>query len=713
MAELTKPKMSYKPKNKAEQYARKRVWDRYTDIKSSQIRIEAEESWENADKDHRLYIAPKEDGDWRARLHLPDSFAGIQAYAQESIERYSRPWLDPVEYTDQAREMLGNAILTWNMDTTKYDYQTFIAKEAAAIRGTGIVMEEYVIEKRVVKYPTGLDEEGNLTYTEREIIDVDDSVTRFIENEFIYIDERATHIDYAIDIIYREIIPREEFLRVYGMRKDFMNIDKVGSSGNTSENSNFFKHASDLDDDSVEILHYHNRATDSYDALANNILIRMGPLPTPHKELPIAVYTFYHVPGRIYGMGIPEVIKSLTSERSAMRNTSIDRVNMDLNQMFITNSLLDLDEEDLVTRPYGLIEVESNGLPLDQVIQPLKHGQTPASYYRMDDIVLEDIRRATGIDDRITGVSVGGTAFEAALLKEQAQKRINLINRLAEMDTVLRIGKLKWSNIRFYYPIPKIERIVEDNGVSERKTYKKIRVSGKEFEIQDIPEKGGKELRVRDMEGYSIFELNKTFAAFIDGEVDIIVKASATTQLSKPLKQAKNIELVNVLTGNPLLMSTLDPKKVSRRTLQIQDEDPEDWMASAEKSDAEWIALAEHENMLMFEGNDLPPTPDAPELHSLIHLSFTESVDYERLPDKIKKIFEEHITGEYEQNPNTGGLDELDTGVPKQPGQPGQQGQNGQPAGGAGPSIPPVDLQPSSVQGETGEADGNGELAIQ
>jgi hypothetical protein len=31
------------------------------------------------------------------------------------------------------------------------------------------------------------------------------------------------------------------------------------------------------------------------------------------------------------------------------------------------------------------------------------------------------------------------------------------------MDTIKRIGRLKWSNIQFFYPAPRFEKIYEEN----------------------------------------------------------------------------------------------------------------------------------------------------------------------------------------------------------------------------------------------------------
>jgi len=683
---------------KTERNKRKRVFERYTAMKDSELRKEAELDWDFGDKNYQQYIPKKANGDWRANLVLPDGFAAIESHQQESLERYSRPFISPVENSDAEVEQLGNDLMNYNMDRTGFDYQQYLARKVSAIRGTSFLMERYKLEKRTVRDPVSIDEDGELVYETREIVDMDDTYTEWIDNEFIYIDEGARHIDYAIDMVHREVMHIDEFKRKYGGRKGYHHVDEVQAAGETAANVHFFQRAEDMTDQDVELLHYFNRGDDSYDLLVNNYLVFTGPIPFRHKELPIGVFTFYDVPGRIYGMGIPRVIMPLTEERQALRRIALDRTKLKINQMFISNSLFDLDEEDLISRPGGLIEVDTNGLPLSQVMQPLDYGDTPSSYYRMEDIILEDIRRATGIDDRVQGVNVGGTAFEAALLKEQSQKRINMINRLAEMDTLTRVGRLKWSNIKFFYPIPKVERIVSPNNeVDTRNSFRNIKVKGRSFSLYKEEGMEEEKLLSTDVNGFSMLKLTKEFSRFLDGDWDVTVKASAHVVLSKPLQQAKVNEMFTLLALNPNLIKEVDIPGAVRRFVEINEEDPEVWTTQGGKTDQDWMELAERENVLMSEGNFIESTKDATELHTLMHLQFTETTTFEKLDDKTQALFMDHIVGEHENNPATGTAGDLQ-------GLGGAGGGAANPiAGGLPVNKPPVDMQSSSIVGEAGD----------
>jgi hypothetical protein len=696
----------YKPKNKKERESRRKVWDRFCAMRDDPLRKEAEKDWELGDKAFLQWMPERELGDWRSHLVLPDSFSAVQSHMQETIDRRSRPVLESVESSDLAVELFVNSIMGWSMDRTGFDYQEYLAKQCAAIRGTSWVFEDYILEKREVHDPTGVDADGNLTYVKKEIIDQDDTFTTFVENEYVFIDPAATHINNARDQIRREVLDWKEFKRVYGKKSDFMNINFVPKCGaiadylahSTSNMNAYWQRPRDMSDDDVEVLHYYNRSEDEYLVLANNVLIRLGYLPTKHKELPGTPHTHYNVPGRIWGLGIPKVIYSLTEERTSLRNLAIDRQNMQLNKMFLVNDLIDLDDEDFRVRPNGFVPVNTNGLPIDNVIKSVDYGDMPASYYKAEDMLLEDIRRAHGIDERSQAVEPGGTATGAAITQASSQRRIALINTLAEMDSLVRIGRLKWSNIQFFYPAPRVERITEDNEIREKKVYRRIKVDGNEFKI--INDDGKLRLATQEIDGASGFKLDKTHARFMQGDFDVIVAAESTTTMSKPLRQAKTTEMFNLLLLNPQAAAVVDMNKAVKRYLKINDEDPKDWMKGNGMTDQDWKRLAIHENMVMATGQPLAPTPEATEAHTEEHLNFMNTKDYDDLIAQnpaIEAIFEEHVFGEHQNNPNTGNIADMmgnGQGAQATP-VPGMGG----PEGGTPPEVPVADIQPSTMGG--------------
>jgi hypothetical protein len=653
------PKMespiSYNP-NKRQRAIRRQVYERFYLLQGDTRRKEAEDEWEIADKEFGLVTDEVDPNDWHSHLQLPDAFSAIQTQSQETVERKSRPHLQATEETDEPIQEFGNAVLTHNMNTTGYDYQAFLSKLNASSRGTSFRRDYWRTDKRIVKDPVGVNDDGTIKYEEKEIIDFDDDYTEWIPNEYVFVDEKAKHIDEAIDWIRREIINIDEFHRVYGQRPDFINTEYVIAGGDTGTTSTIFKLPQDLEAEDVEVLHYENRAIDAYWVVANNVTICDSPLQSKHKELSLAVDYQYRIPGQFWGIGIPRVLHHLSEERKTIRNLNIDRQKIIIAGAFLHNSNFDLDDEETTLEPGRFISVDTNGQPLNAAIQQVNMGDVPASYFRTEEILLEDIRRASGIDDRITVSNSATTATQAAIVKESTLKRINLISLTNEMDTVVRIGRIKWSNIQFYYGVPRMNSVVHENEERQEKVYRTISVEGKKFSIKK--EDGKTKLEMEDVKGSSALNLKPELNRYLDKSFNVSVDSDIFTPISKAIDQTKKTEMFSLLLGNPETMALLDLNGATADVLKTNDISPETWLKTTTNS-YDMEMLAESENMVMAAGQPLSGTEGATEEHTLVHLNYTKTVEYAELVPEIQQIIMDHILQEHDNNPATGSAADL------------------------------------------------------
>ena len=702
---------SYSP-SKRMRRIRSHVWDRYQRMKNSPLRKEAERDWEQGDKYARLWRPERDPDDWRADIRLPDAFAAIQTHQQETVQMKIRPGLEAMQGGDSAEEFYGNSIMTHNMDRTSYDLENAKSSNCAAVRGTAFLVEEYLLEKRTVKLPSGIDEDGKIEYKKQEIVDKDDTFTIHWPNERIFIDEAAATDDEAEDIVLEERMRYDTFRSRFADNPLYFDTDCVIPVGSLKEDTSFFERADDMDGDCVQVLRYYNKITDSYQVIANTVVIRNDPIPYYHKQLPFASRSYYPVEGRIYGMGIPKIIAPTQEEREAIRNLSIDRQKMHLNKMFLVSDLFDLDEEEATTRPHGFIHVNAGGMSLDNVIRPLEYGDVPGSSIRMDDQLREDERRVTGIDDRSQGVNMGGTATEAAILTEQSQKRINLVNTLAGLSTIERIGRLKWSNIQFIYKSPRVEKILKDDEERSKKVYRKIKVDDKEFAVVK-DEAGRPKLEMSEINGASSFKIDRTFASFMEHDFDVKVKFDFEALMPRSIRQQRTMEFFNNLIANPMTAGEMDIRRSMRVVMREFGYDPKVWMTDQGATDADQMAQASYENELMIRGVDLPPTEGASENHTLVHLWFTETEQFNNLPEGVKLIFQRHIMGENENGPGggaAGGTEgEATAGMDTIPGLEGMGGEEAPMEEGAGgTNIPPPPPEVQAALAATAGQQANG-----
>lgn len=706
---------TYKPAGKDDRDARKRIWDRYNAMKDSDQRKEAEKRWDLGDKMYSMWAPERDPDDWKADIILPDAFASVQTHMQETVTLRPRPSLEGVETSDETIEYFCNHIYQFAMDKTDFDIETYKARNISAIRGDAYTLEEYRYEFREVQDPVSV-KDGELTYKKRKIFDYDDVYTRSIDNWSAFTDESVDDVKYARDCVYREVLDFEDFKDMYEGKAGFKDIDQVVPAGSINKNAGFFKKADDMGGNDVEILHYWNKIHDCYDVLANNVLIRRGPMPSRHKELPIDKWTFYPLPGQQYGMGIPFIIHTIVEERRSGRNMAADRNKMGIDKMFLVNDLFDLDEDDMTPRPHGMIKVNTNGLPIQQAVQSLEYGDVPASSIRFDDSLLMEERRAHGLDDR-PAQTAGGTATESAIISEAAQKRINLINTLQNWTTLKSIGRKKWSNIQLMYPGGRMEEIMSENKLKKKMVYKTIKMDGKEFTIRGNPDNGDKpELVYSPFEGSSRLKLDDTYARYMEGNFDVVITAGSNVAESQAQKFARISEFVIGVSSNPVFARWIDGEKTVRGLFNLANEQPKDWMPAGSAMDAaDMKALATMENGLFLQMEEsgkiwmLPGTPGATEAHTEEHLNFTQSKAYSELSEEVQSVIAAHIADEHEKNPNTGSMADalggaegsVDPNAPE--GMPGEMAPSGgdvlPPGADGGPAVPTMPVPGGTANG--------------
>jgi hypothetical protein len=266
------------------------------------------------------------------------------------------------------------------------------------------------------------------------------------------------------------------------------------------------------------------------------------------------------------------------------------------------------------------------------------------------------------------------------------------------MDTVVRIGRLKWSNIQFFYGVPRMDKIVKDNEESTEKVYRTISVDGKKFAIKK--DDGKTKLEVEDIKGSSALNLKPEFNRYLDKSYNVTVDSDIFTPISKAIDQTKKTEMFSLAMANPATMSLLDLNSALADVLKTNDIDPEKWLkTTVNKHDM--MMLAESENMVMSAGQPLSGTEGATEEHTLIHLMFAKTAEFQELLPEVQQIILDHVLQEHDANPATGSAADLlgaGGGMPGMEGNPmaGQAAPFGMSPQTTEPQAQVADLQPTN-----------------
>jgi Bacteriophage head to tail connecting protein. len=107
-----------------------------------------------------------------------------------------------------------------------------------------------------------------------------------------------------------------------------------------------------------ELLHYWEN--DRHTITVNRQkVIYDGPSPYwRHRKLPFIAATYERLPNQFFGMSAVQIISDLQEEENTIHNQRTDNVNFILNKMWKVRRGADIDESELVSRPFGVIHVD-------------------------------------------------------------------------------------------------------------------------------------------------------------------------------------------------------------------------------------------------------------------------------------------------------------------------------------------------------------------
>ena len=694
----------YNP-SKTEKEHTRRVYDDFYTVKM--VRSSKDALWDKADKTYETLRPSRGSDDWQSNIIPPMTTAIVESILADMADVTLRPKVEPVGREDEVKSDAMNHILNYTWNIGRGDIESFKTYKDALIYGTGIAQEYYVNDKRVIQELIKFDpEKGIEEYKDRTISDFDDVYLESINIRDFYVDPKATSMQgptgAARYAIRRSVMDIEEFRRVFSgpIWNPLDHVKFVKPGGDTS-NVEFFKPTDDIDKrKDVEVLWYWSKTpSDALIVIANGVIVRMGPNPYNHKQLPFARAVDVMRSHSFYGKGEPELIESLQEELTLLRRMRIDQNRLALWKPFLVSDRENLDESELIVRPGGPIHVND----VELGIKELAISEPNRASYLEEDRIKEDIIRTTGIDDRFQSVQSASTATEAAILKESTLKHIRLKLWTLQRTFMAEIAKMRVSNIQQFYAKPKLEKIVGDadsevfkqavidagargslmtlDGEPFESTFRSIRAEGQEIGFDNKTN----EVTRKQKKGFSFFEARPEI---INGSFDISFSGAAEIPISKTLKQQNMRELLQ----NPIITLAIesgayDVAKLADKLLETHDVNLDDVKVKGQDEGPgvveQLIELASIENSSMVKGEEIGGTPYSNSAHTQVHLEFMKSDDFTNLDndDPVIQIFTNHIMQEIlaqAQRQQGGG----------QPGQSGQPSQAGPAATGTNQALP-------------------------
>lgn len=186
------------------------------------------------------------------------------------------------------------------------------------------------------------------------------------------------------------------------------------------------------------------------------------PIPMDFKEAPFIEAAYLKIPGEFEGYGLPLILESPQIMLNLVKNQRLDSVTLSIHKMWIVNPLANINKEELVTRPFGIIySIDPNG------VKEIQFSDIKMSAYKEEELLKGDMQYASGVDDFSMGVGGGSnSATEVRHLRESTLERVRMfINHLGDAySDVLRY----WMDMtRQLFTESMTIRIIGQNGQQE------------------------------------------------------------------------------------------------------------------------------------------------------------------------------------------------------------------------------------------------------
>ncbi len=458
---------------------------------------------------YKLYIGYRrplpEELRGRSNLHIPRTYEEIDTLRARLVKSFfsTRPYIDFIPQPTQAvptaadeeKAKVAAALVDMQLERNQiavkfYNFITSVLVFPAGILGVGWRYERKKVKRRLPVVVFGADGASlgiALSLQEVEVTEWDDNEIVNVDYFDFWPDPRGVDIDSCRFVFQREWATREqveaklELLRELGAgtvwMPDFEALkgagggleegrwERLSAVGIAPETGPGAEEGAEL----YELLHYW---TDEEHAIIVNRTecVYYGDNPYwRHGKKPFVVASFEPLPGEFYGMSAVQVIEHLQHELNTLRNQRIDNVSLVLNRMWKVRRSADIAEEELISRPHGVIYVDA---PDD--VTDFSMPDVTASSYNEERVVKEDMENALGVPAVVRGVNPARreTATEVVTKTSNAGIRFDVKIMLFEALGIKRLAYLMDCNNQQFVDTPRLVRLF---GVEGPEAWREVR----------------------------------------------------------------------------------------------------------------------------------------------------------------------------------------------------------------------------------------------
>jgi len=420
------------------------------------------------DRAYKLYIAYNGDRQkqifkWQANIFVPYAQAVVETLMPRILDARPDFTIQGRNEDDQMKALKLQKLADYSWEKAGMDETSETLVRSSMIYGTGFLQASWKKDVRTHKFLVTQDlAKKKYDWKEKKQVFYDAPYAEWVDNYGLWYDWHNVPRASKQYWFKRLILSKEEITRKYPMADkerlamafeysggDLVDYGSIRNEVKTTHDG-VYKGAdanpqasglsSSIYQTNVrmhEVFEWWRPFEDAYAVEVNNVpILKGGVMPNPYnfKEAPFIGVPYLQLPNEFEGVGLPLILENQSVMLNMIKNQRLDAMTLSIHKMWIVNPLANIDKKELVTRPFGIIYSTD-----PQGVREVQFSDIKSSAYKEEDLLKNDMRYASGVDDFSMGVGGGaGSATEVRHLRESTLERVRLfINHLGTGYSVL------------------------------------------------------------------------------------------------------------------------------------------------------------------------------------------------------------------------------------------------------------------------------------
>lgn len=494
------------------------------------------------DRSYKLYVwftgdRKKEIKSWQSNVFVPYTQAVVETLMPRILDARPEFTVQWRSTDDQLKTEKQQQLLDYFWEISKMDKTAEILTRASLVYGNGYLQVSWKKDVRIQKFLETKDLlNKKYVWKKKEVTYYDAPYAEWVDNYALWYDWHNTDRESKQYWFKRLVLTEAEIRRRYpAADKNRLALALVSQGGDLNDYAsvrNLVKSNHQfiikwlegitsyrgIGDDKYnvygdqrlrmyEVFEWWRPFEDAYSVIVGGSYVpilknAVMPIPYDFKEAPFIEVPYLKMPYEFEGYGIPMILENSQLMLNMIKNQRLDAATLSIHKMWIVNPLANINKDELVTRPFGIIySIDPNG------VKEVQFSDIKASAYKEEDLLKGDMRYSSGVDDFSMGAGGGSSsATEVRHLRESTLERVRLfINHLGDgFSDVMRY----WMDMqRQFFTKDMTIRVVGDNGQIEFPIIEKEDLMGKfDYRAQVLPSIAGQN-DVKKKQDMDLFQL--------------------------------------------------------------------------------------------------------------------------------------------------------------------------------------------------------------